>query len=108
MPNTPMSRPASAGPAIIPNEPYDDCNANAAGRSSCSSNNGNSERTTGNVTANVALVAAPRTTLTPPSSPVRRELQVGMPSTLDTRAVQVPLPPQPVCANTSGGEPTPP
>ena len=46
-PNAPMITPASAGPAIIPNDPYVDWRANAAGRRGSSSRRGSRERSTG-------------------------------------------------------------
>ena len=50
-PTAPIRIPPTAGPAIIPNDPYVACSANAAGRSASSSSNGRSDRNTGNVTA---------------------------------------------------------
>src|SRR5712692_7777740 len=63
-PKAPIRIPASAGPAIMPKDPYVDCSVNAAGRSSTSSSNGSRERTTGVVDPNTAAVAAPRTNTT--------------------------------------------
>jgi hypothetical protein len=60
-PNTPISTPASAGPAIIPNDAYVAWSAYAAGRSSVSTSIGSRERNTGKATATVPLVTAPST-----------------------------------------------
>src|SRR5215471_17036733 len=56
-----MSRPATAGPAIHPNDVYIDWRAKPAGRRSCARRSGSNERTTAKLMAVTPLATGPTT-----------------------------------------------